>query len=397
MQLLLNADPDCIDISNNELETPLHILCNKQKRVYVELLVNAGSDLDVQDYAGDTPLHIAAMNADYKCLEILLFAGADASLTNDSKYTPLHLAVMSKCKICIKLILQFICAEDINRQSIYGTTALMIAAQHDNKNIVQMLLLKGANPHIPDHDGRLPLHFANAALEPLLNSMDVNSILTLSYQKFNFNCDIKNTRLFEKRPEIFALFAVDYLWQFWTADKNHCILIIQVLLSHLSLNYDFQYSNLPKFNLYHPTDFVKLLEIAEMFGVYGQDFSILWHDINIINPHSICIEVEIPIEIWALRALSTVSPLYSPYYILKRNKGKKWNKLSLPETWELEFVDDTLTPKFFSLKHLSRCVIRRLFCNLGFVSYNKFQQKLKELDLPTCLSLYIQYMEGINK
>ncbi|XP_026475350.1 ankyrin repeat domain-containing protein 6-like [Ctenocephalides felis] len=92
VHLLLNADPDCIDISNNELETPLHNLCNKQKHVYVELLVNAGSDLDVQDYAGDTPLHIAAMNADYKCLEILLFAGADASLTNDSKYTPLHLA-----------------------------------------------------------------------------------------------------------------------------------------------------------------------------------------------------------------------------------------------------------------------------------------------------------------
>ena len=64
----------------------------------VELLVEAGADLDAQNYDGDTPCHLASS----ELLEVLLKAGANTDIQNEKGNTPLHEASRSGKKECVK-------------------------------------------------------------------------------------------------------------------------------------------------------------------------------------------------------------------------------------------------------------------------------------------------------
>ena len=49
---------------------------------------------------------------------------------------------------------------DINRQNKYGWTALYGAADSRHNDVVLMLLQAGADPYLPDNEGRTPIQVA---------------------------------------------------------------------------------------------------------------------------------------------------------------------------------------------------------------------------------------------
>ncbi len=59
---ILRLDPSCVDVSDNEGRTPLHIACALGQAWIVEQLLNAGANINARDHAGNTPAHYAVFN-----------------------------------------------------------------------------------------------------------------------------------------------------------------------------------------------------------------------------------------------------------------------------------------------------------------------------------------------
>ena len=73
--------------------TPLHAAAGASRVAEVEILLNAGADVNAKDTNYWTPLHAAAaFNPTPAVLEILLKAGADVNAKSTAGSTPLHLA-----------------------------------------------------------------------------------------------------------------------------------------------------------------------------------------------------------------------------------------------------------------------------------------------------------------
>lgn len=64
-------------------------------RQMLELLVNAGSDINAQNIVGDAPLHKAALNGRARSADFLIRAGANVNIRNEFAQTPLHAACVS--------------------------------------------------------------------------------------------------------------------------------------------------------------------------------------------------------------------------------------------------------------------------------------------------------------
>jgi ankyrin repeat protein len=83
--------------------TPLHVaLCAEkdvpmEKRVgIIDMLIKAGSTINMQNEKGQTPLHIAVyMENDVGIIQMLIDAGSDLNACNGNFETPLHMAVES--------------------------------------------------------------------------------------------------------------------------------------------------------------------------------------------------------------------------------------------------------------------------------------------------------------
>lgn len=61
----------------------------------LELLLNAGSNIDAQNIVGDAPLHKAALNGRALSADYLIRAGANVNIRNEFAQTPLHTACVS--------------------------------------------------------------------------------------------------------------------------------------------------------------------------------------------------------------------------------------------------------------------------------------------------------------
>ena len=93
--------------------------------------------IDSRGLFGDYPLHIAATRCDVNEIEILLNAGGDLDARGENGYTPLMNAVEQGSLDCVKLFvesgadLKIICDE--------GLDALALASLHGEDQIAQFL------------------------------------------------------------------------------------------------------------------------------------------------------------------------------------------------------------------------------------------------------------------
>ena len=80
--------------------TPLHVALNAEKEVHgasqtVQLLVDAGADVEMSDNEGRTPLHLAAQMADEASIQILLNGGVNIKAEDSKGLLPLDHAALS--------------------------------------------------------------------------------------------------------------------------------------------------------------------------------------------------------------------------------------------------------------------------------------------------------------
>ncbi|KAK7212911.1 hypothetical protein V2G26_020089 [Clonostachys chloroleuca] len=136
--------------------------------------------LDMPDETGDSALHVAVRKGHHKCVQVLIEAGADVNREGANGLTSLMLAAVHHHIGIMRLLLvrghscrrtdtgEICHANEKNRE---GRTALHVAAASCNAEAVQLLLEEGVSALERDSYGRTPLHYV-AALKSYSNGMN---------------------------------------------------------------------------------------------------------------------------------------------------------------------------------------------------------------------------------
>mmetsp|Transcript_52378 Transcript_52378/g.131618 ORF Transcript_52378/g.131618 Transcript_52378/m.131618 type:complete len:667 (-) Transcript_52378:26-2026(-) len=98
--------------------------------------------------------HLAVVDGNLALLRFLLAQGVDANVRTKDGLSPLHVCAsfpMKNRREIADMLLE--CGCDANARSVWGMTPLHIAALEDDKNFVEYLLSKGAQPSIVNNEG----------------------------------------------------------------------------------------------------------------------------------------------------------------------------------------------------------------------------------------------------
>ena len=125
-------------------------------REAVALLLGVGADVNAADDHGVTPLMRASENASPEMVEALLAAGADAGVAQASGLTPLMVAAHTGSVWVVRALLAH--AADVNAATAETeATALMWAVAAPHRDIVRVLLERGADIRASSTKGMSPL------------------------------------------------------------------------------------------------------------------------------------------------------------------------------------------------------------------------------------------------
>ncbi|CAB0035385.1 unnamed protein product [Trichogramma brassicae] len=216
--------------------THFHVVCMTGFKWHAEKFLEHGQDPDCPGYAtGDSPLHLALAHRKNEVAELLLRSGAGASSTNAEGLTPLHL-------ICMKndddvLLKTFLKISDEKHRSVlidapdkWGWTPLHHAlACGCKKQIVDVLLRRGADCNLANRDGSTPLH--------IICERKYDDDLVRIF--FEINDDIRRTvqldavwkGQFPNLRDIFSTGEVDWLlWVMPALEKNHDSVLDDLLI-----------------------------------------------------------------------------------------------------------------------------------------------------------------------
>ncbi|MDR2901551.1 MAG: ankyrin repeat domain-containing protein [Lactobacillales bacterium] len=149
VKLLISAKIDVNNPSKNSKETPLHNAVKYDKNIeFIQVLLDAGADVNARGNAQETPLHTAAKEIkSAKTVEMLLKNGADVNALNSYSQTPLMLAAVRY--VDEGIVPTLLSAKNINLEitDSRGETALFYAVGRnaDLDEIIKPIVGAGAN------------------------------------------------------------------------------------------------------------------------------------------------------------------------------------------------------------------------------------------------------------
>ena len=128
-------------------QTPLHLAANSGHNSVAKLLIEKGADLEAKDFKGRTPLYrVMVYYTDTGLIKLLLDKGADPNKGAEGPYSS-------------------------------SPTPLHFAAKFGDREVVELLMERGARPNGKDHNGKTPLHWAAIHGMPTEYTRDLMRIL----------------------------------------------------------------------------------------------------------------------------------------------------------------------------------------------------------------------------
>ena len=129
----------------------------------VEEAIRQGADVDRKNNMGQTPLMLACAG-DFRTMEevetALLEAGADASIADNQSRTALHMASQAGNKDIIRLLCDN--GVDVNGSDQQGKTPLIYAVENGRGEACRLLLELGADKTLTDQNGHNAFDYAAA-------------------------------------------------------------------------------------------------------------------------------------------------------------------------------------------------------------------------------------------
>ncbi|KAG5846347.1 hypothetical protein ANANG_G00113970 [Anguilla anguilla] len=152
-QLIELFPKDILDIQNNLYQTPLHLATYLNSPSVVRRLVEREASLELQDQEGNTPLHLACDQGRNDCASEM---GTHTPPPAQRRHGD---AELERNHRMVKLLLKK--GAKLNTQDgTSGKTALHMAVELQDVQLVKLLLNKGANVDAAMFNGCTPLHLA---------------------------------------------------------------------------------------------------------------------------------------------------------------------------------------------------------------------------------------------
>ncbi|KAK2539894.1 serine/threonine-protein kinase tnni3k [Columba guinea] len=158
---LLHGGADIQQVGYGAL-TALHIATIAGHHRAVEILLQHGAYVNVQDAVFFTPLHIAAYYGHEQVTHLLLKFGADVNASGEVGDRPLHLASAKGFLNITKLLMEEGSKADVNAQDNEDHVPLHFCCRFGHHEIVKFLLQSSfeVQPHVVNIYGDTPLHLA---------------------------------------------------------------------------------------------------------------------------------------------------------------------------------------------------------------------------------------------
>jgi ankyrin repeat protein len=160
IQLLLDAGAD-VDARDSRGDTALTYACQNPlgpNPLVVKMLIQAGAEVNARGSKGRTPVMFAALcDNTTQVVELLLASSADVSARDSMGWTALmHATRRSRENLAaVRTLVQ--AGAEVNASHKQGGTALSIAAYNGHTKVVQFLIEEGANVNAADTGNWTPL------------------------------------------------------------------------------------------------------------------------------------------------------------------------------------------------------------------------------------------------
>lgn len=161
---------------------PLHLAAEKGRREMVELLIDAGADVNSRGPLGLTALHRAAQQDHVEVVKLLLERGAEVDTRHDMGATPLLVASIASCPEVAKALLAK--GADVNAANQDGFTPLHAVAYNGDPDLARLLLEHGAREKINTkrQGGYTPLHLAAKGGHSITTSLLIENGATIDVE-----------------------------------------------------------------------------------------------------------------------------------------------------------------------------------------------------------------------
>jgi ankyrin repeat protein len=130
----------------------------------VQLLSDAGADINLKSAHGQTPLRIASRNGHLAIVRYLLDKGANVDTRGDDGATPLEAAAGKGHADIVQLLVEK--GANVNIQDKDGDSPLGEAVKGGHLQVVQFLLEKGADASMKNKEGADALELARLQGQP---------------------------------------------------------------------------------------------------------------------------------------------------------------------------------------------------------------------------------------